>query len=61
MCRKMSHKSTYGAAQHVLALMRKQKRARNKSFGIYYCGECDAYHITSKGDNRCIAIINKNI
>lgn len=51
-CRKVKHSSTWGAAQHIMFMQRKQ---RSKTMGIYYCGKCDAYHITRKPDGRCIA------
>lgn len=56
-CRKVSHRTTYGAAEHILSLFRKGK-GHKRTMGIYYCGRCDAYHITSRADNRCIAKIN---
>lgn len=58
MCNKRKHATTYGAAKHITELCRKQRRARRKPFGIYYCGICDAYHITSRASNTCIAMIN---
>lgn len=59
MCNKRRHKTTYGAARHILQLL-KSKKAYGTRMGIYYCGECDDYHITSRADKRCIAVINKN-
>lgn len=59
MCRKVKHATTWGAAQSILALFRKGS-AHRVGMGIYYCGKCDGYHITSRGDHRCIAKINKN-
>jgi len=59
MCRKARHTTTYGAAKSILALFKRGK-AHGIGMGIYYCGKCDAYHITSRADNRCIAVINKN-
>jgi hypothetical protein len=60
MCRKVRHNTTWGAAQHVLYLFRTGK-AHGSGMGIYYCGKCDAYHVTSRGDHRCIAVINKSL
>ncbi len=60
MCNKRKHRTTYGAAKHILHLFRKGV-AHGVGMGIYYCGECDTYHITSRADNRCIAVINKNL
>ena len=54
------HKTTYGVAKHILALFRAGK-GHGLKMGIYYCGECDTYHITSRADKRCIAVINKNL
>lgn len=56
MCTKTRHQMTYHAAKHILSLV-KSKKFRGSRMGIYYCGECDAYHITSKAGRRCIAEI----
>jgi hypothetical protein len=58
MCRKRKHLTTYGAARHILQLLK--KGCAHGEMGIYWCGECDTYHVTSRADKRCIAIINKN-
>ncbi len=49
MCKKVPHKTTWGAAAHILHLEKTRKiRKGVKKMGSYWCNECEAYHITSQ-------------
>ena len=63
MCKKVSHKTSYGAAQHIIYMEKSGKvRAGVKKMGSYYCEECQGYHITSKVRNNCLFYKNvKNV
>jgi len=54
MCNKIGHKTTWGAAAHITYLESKGKiRKGIKKMGSYWCGECQAYHITTKIGKDC--------
>lgn len=53
ICKKIRHKTTYGAAELITHLKNKGK-LNNKKMGIYWCNKCDAYHITSNIKIGCI-------
>lgn len=59
MCNKIPHKTTYGAAAHILYLEKKNKVKKGvKKMGSYWCEECQAYHITTKVRSGCIFFKN---
>lgn len=54
MCNKVSHKTTWGAAQQIISLKRSGKLKKRKVMGGYWCEECQAYHITSNVKKDCV-------
>lgn len=54
MCKKAKHKTTYQACQQIISL----KRKKDKPYGIYYCDECEHYHVGTNLSN-CEFIVNK--
>lgn len=61
MCNKVCHKTTWGAAQHIITLKNLGKIRRNREMGAYWCEEHQAYHITSNIKKGCIFKTDNNV
>jgi len=55
MCTKRIHKTTWGAAAHIISLVKQGIVKKGvKKLGSYWCEGCQGYHITSKVGKNCI-------